>query len=56
MSVAGQEPLAHPIEVYWRHGKRQTAEPGGVLTAEELETRICAYYGCSKEAHLAIPQ
>ena len=51
-----KSPWLNPIEVYWRHGKRQTAEPDGVLTAEELEGRICAYYGCDKEAHLAIPQ
>ena len=51
-----KSPWLNPIEVHWRHGKRQTAEPGRVLSSEELETRICAYYDCSKEPHLAIPQ
>jgi hypothetical protein len=51
-----KSPWLNPIEVYWRHGKRQTTESHGVLTAEEQETRICAYYGCDQEAHLAIAQ
>lgn len=51
-----KSPWLNPIEVYWRHGKRQTMEPDGVLTAAELEARICAYYGCDQEEHLAIPQ
>lgn len=35
---------------------RQTVEPDGMLTAEQPEARICAYYGCEQEAHLVIPQ
>jgi hypothetical protein len=51
-----KSPWLNPIEVHWRHGKRQTAAPGRVLSVEELETRICSYYGCSKESHLVIPE
>jgi hypothetical protein len=35
---------------------RQTVEPDGVLTAEQLEARICAYCGCEQEDHQVIPQ
>ena len=51
-----KSPWLNPMEVYWRHGKRQTVEPDGMLTAEQLEARICAYYGCEQEEHLVIPQ
>jgi hypothetical protein len=51
-----KSPWLNPIEVHWRHGKRQTVEPGRMLTSEEMEARICAYYGCSHESHLVIPE
>lgn len=51
-----KSPWLNPLEVHWRHGKRQTAEPGRALTGDELEDRVCAYYHCSKEPHLAIPE
>jgi hypothetical protein len=38
------------------HGKRRVVEPERVLSARELEERICAAYGCACEPHLAIPE
>ncbi|MHB1296180.1 MAG: transposase [Anaerolineae bacterium] len=51
-----KSPWLNPIEGHWRHGKRQTLEPGRVLSREEMEARICTYYGCSQEPHLSIPE
>jgi hypothetical protein len=50
-----KSPGLNPIEVYWYHGKRQTVAPEGVPTSLEMEGRICDYYGCTKEPHLALP-
>jgi len=33
-----------------------SVEPNGLLTAKELALRICAYYRCAYEAHLALPE
>ena len=41
------------IEPKWVHGKRAIAEPERTLSARELIERICAYYGCEHEEHLA---
>jgi hypothetical protein len=35
------------------HGKRAIVEPVRTLTATELIERICAYYGCEHEPHIA---
>ena len=51
-----QSPWLNPIEPKWVHGKRAIVEPNGLLTAKELAQRICAYYRCPYEAHLAIPE
>jgi DDE superfamily endonuclease len=51
-----QSPWLNPIEPKWVHGKRAVVEPNGLLTAMELAQRICAYYRCPYEAHLAIPE
>jgi hypothetical protein len=51
-----RSPWLNAIEPKWLHGKRAVAEPGRVLTAEELKARVHAYYRCpahpllSKEA------
>jgi len=47
-----KSPWLNPIEPKWVHGKRAVAEPVRVLTAQELEDRVCAYYGCQPMAHL----
>ena len=50
-----QSPWLNPIEPKWVHGKRQVVERDGVLSAHQLAERICAYFGCSYEPHLVIP-
>ncbi len=51
-----QSPWLNPIEPKWVHGKRAVVEPTGLLSAQQLAERICAYYRCSYEAHLALPE
>ncbi len=52
--LPSKRPWLNPIEPKWVHGKRAVLEPARVLTAEELADRVCAYYGCAHDAHLAI--
>jgi DDE superfamily endonuclease len=49
-------PWLNPIEPHWTHGKRAVAEPDRLLAAQELAERVCAYFDCPYEAHLAIPE
>jgi hypothetical protein len=51
-----KSPWLNPIEPKWVHGKRAVAEADRMLSAQELESRVCAYYGCDPEAHLVMPQ
>ena len=51
-----KSPWLNPIEPKWVHGKRAFVEPNGLLTAKELAQRICVYYRCAYEAHLALPE
>ena len=51
-----QSPGLHPIEPKWVHGKCAVAEADWLLSAQELESRICAYYGCDREAHLVMSE
>jgi len=51
-----QSPWLHPIEPKGVHGKRAVAEADRMLSAEERETRVYAYYGCHREAHLVMPK
>ena len=51
-----KSPWLNPIEPKWVHGKRAVVEPDGLLSASQLAERICAYFHCSYEAHLAIPE
>lgn len=44
------------IEPKWVHGKRAASEPARMLSADELEQRVCSYYGCDREAHLTMPE
>ncbi len=41
-----KSPWLNPIEPKWMHGKRAVIEPDRKLTAQELKTRICDYFGC----------
>jgi DDE superfamily endonuclease len=49
-------PWLNPIEPYWVHGKRAVAEPARLLSATELEERICARFRCHREDHLITQQ
>ena len=51
-----KSPWLNPIEPKWVHGKRNVVEHDGLLTAKLLAERICAYFGCSYESHLVIPE
>ena len=51
-----QSPWLNPIEPKWVHGKRAIVEPDELLSARQLAERICAYFHCSYEAHLVIPE
>ena len=51
-----KSPWLNPIEPKWLHGKRRIVEPTRLLTAREVEERVCAAFGCPVCDHLAIPQ
>jgi transposase len=51
-----KSPWLNPIEPKWVHGKRNVSEADRILSADELEARVCAYYGVSREPHLVQPQ
>ncbi|MEO7002864.1 MAG: transposase [Ktedonobacterales bacterium] len=50
-----KSPWLNPIEPKWVHGKRALVEPTRLLSTQELADRVCAYYGCSHDTHLTIP-
>jgi hypothetical protein len=45
-------PWLNPIEPKWVHGKRAIVEPARLLSAREVEDRVCAYFGCHPQEHL----
>ncbi len=51
-----KSPWLNPIEPKWVHGKRRIVEPARLLTAREVEERVCAAFACPLTDHLAIPQ
>ena len=51
-----KSPWRNPIEPHWVHGKRRVVEPTRLLTAAELEARVCAAFDCPRADHLAIPK
>jgi transposase len=51
-----KSPWLNPIEPRWVHGKRCVAEPARLLTARELEERVCAAFNSPPCDHLAIPK
>jgi hypothetical protein len=51
-----KSPWLNPIEPKWVHGKRRIVEPARLLTAHEVEGRVCAAFACPVCDHLAIPQ
>jgi hypothetical protein len=48
-----KSPWLNRIEPHWMHGKRAVVEPTRKLTAAELITRVCSYYGCEHLSHLS---
>ena len=51
-----KSPWLNPIEPKWVHGKRRVVEPARLLSARELEDRVCAAFACPRYEHLSIPQ
>src|SRR5436305_496083 len=51
----GDHPWRNPIEPKWLAGKKRVAEPARLLSAPELEERVCAAFGCDREPHLIQP-
>ena len=51
-----KSPWLNPLEPHWVHGKRGVVEADGILPARELAERVCAYFQCAHEPHLAIPE
>lgn len=54
--LPSKSPWLNPIEPKWVHGKRRVVEPARLLTAREVEERVCAAFGCPLDEHLIIPQ
>jgi transposase len=54
--LPSKSPWLNPIEPKWVHGKRAISEPARLLSAQELEHRVCTYYRCDQEAHLTMPE
>jgi DDE superfamily endonuclease len=54
--LPSKSPWLNPIEPKWVHGKRAVSEADRLLSADELEARVYAYYGCEREAHLVMPK
>ena len=48
-----KSPWLNRIEPHWVHGKRAIVEPARLLTAQEVEQRVCDYFGCPLIDHLA---
>ena len=51
-----KSPWLNPIEPKWIHTQRKIVEPARLLTARELEDRVCEALHCSHEDHLAISE
>ena len=51
-----KSPWLNRIEPKWVHGKRAVSEADRLLSADELEARVYAYYGCERAAHLLMPK
>jgi transposase len=54
-SLPTKSPWLNPIEPQWLAGKKRVAEPARLLSAPELEARVCAAFGCTQEPHLIHP-
>ena len=54
--LPSKSPWLNPIEPKWVHGKRAVSEADRLLSADALEARVYAYYGCECEPHLLMPK
>jgi transposase len=54
--LPSKSPWLNRIEPHWVHGKRNIVEPARLLTAQEVADRVCTYFGCVHESHLAITE
>ena len=54
--LPSKSPWLNPIEPKWVHGKRRVVEPARLLTARELEERVCAAFTTPRLDHLTIPK
>jgi transposase len=54
--LPSKSPWLNRIEPHWAHGKRNIVEPARLLTAQEVADRVCTYFGCQHEPHLAITE
>jgi len=50
--LPSKSPWLNRIEPKWQHGKQAIVEPERLLTAQEVETRVCEHYGCKQVEHL----
>jgi hypothetical protein len=51
-----KRPRRNPIAPKWIHGQQRIVEPARLLTAAEVEDRVCAALACPRFDHLSIPQ
>jgi hypothetical protein len=54
--LPSKSPWLNRIEPHWVHGKRNIVEPARLLSAQEVADRVCAYFGCVHESHLALTE
>jgi len=54
-ALPSKSPWLNPIEPKWLAGKKRVVEPDRLLSAAELEDRVCAVYDCPPEPHLVAP-
>jgi hypothetical protein len=51
-----KSPWLNPIEPKWIHSQRKIVEPARLLSAHEIEDRVCDALSCSHEDHLSISE
>jgi hypothetical protein len=46
--LPSKSPWLNPIEPKWVHGKKAVVEPDRLLTAQEIQGRVCEHYQCEQ--------
>ena len=54
--LPSKRPWLTAIAATRAHGERRVIEADGLLTANQLATRVCDAYGCPHEPHLGMPR